>query len=111
MRKQRHEAARKVAASLFAYEEAMDLVLQRAAELNAALPAARAEAGVSAIFGQDAMISASRSLALLVEARREMVTAHQQLDEVKIQLGLREMGFGDLAPKPPIGSLRIVEAA
>ncbi len=100
MLKERREAAKKVADCLFAVEEAIDLALTRAAELNAAMPAARADARVSALVGQQAMDRAARAFTLLVQARGEMCETHRCLDETKTQIGLREFAVGDLLPKP-----------
>jgi hypothetical protein len=100
MLKERREAAQKVADRLFAVEAAIDEALTRAAELNAAIPMARAEIKLSAVVGQDAIDRAAESFAFLVQARRHMVEAHHCLEETRIQIGLREVNVGDLAPKP-----------
>jgi hypothetical protein len=100
MLKERREAAQKVADRLFAVEAAIDVALAAAAELNAAIPSARAEARISAVVGQDAIDRAAESFAFLVQARRHMVEAHHCLEETRIQIGLREVSVGDALPKP-----------
>ncbi len=104
MLKERREAAQKVADRLFAVEAAIDLALTRAAELNAAIPTARAEAKLSAVVGQDAIDRAAESFALLVQARRQMVEAHHCLQETRVQIGLREVSVGDALEKPKVAS-------
>ena len=54
MLKDRRNAAMRVAESLFAVEEAIDVALARAAELNGNMVTARSEAKLSALVGQDA---------------------------------------------------------
>jgi hypothetical protein len=103
MLRKRREAAQKVAERLWAVEEAIDVALTRAAELNAVMPAARTDARLPAMIGQDALDRATEALALLVQARRRMVETHQSLDEARAQIGLREFAAGDSFPKPPIG--------
>jgi hypothetical protein len=97
----RQAVAQSVADRLFAVESAIDIALTRAAELNAAMPAARAEARLPAMIGQDAFDRAASALVALVEARRRIVETHASLDEARQQIGLREVNSGDLAPKVP----------
>jgi len=104
MLNERRAAARKVAANLFALEEALDIALAQAGGLAAVLPAARAEARVSAVVGQDAIGSTAEALALLVQARAKVIEAHHHLQETRVQLGLREVSVGDLLPKPAAAS-------
>jgi hypothetical protein len=96
----RQAVAQQVADRLFAVENAIDTALAQAAELTAALPKARADARLSAIVGQAALDRTAASLAALVEARRCIVDAHEQLDIVRDQVGLREVNIGDVGPKP-----------
>jgi hypothetical protein len=100
----RQAVAQQVADQLFAVENAIDAALTQAAELTAVLPKARAEARLSAIVGQAALDQTAAALAALVEARRCIVDAHEQLDTVRGQIGLREVDFGDLAPKPSLAT-------
>jgi hypothetical protein len=89
----------KVVESLYAAEDAIDIALARAAELNATLVTARSEAKVSAIVGQDAFEVAASAYAALARARGDIVETHKRLSETKIQLGLRTVAIGDLVPK------------
>lgn len=101
MLNKRRDAAHKVAAGLFAVEEAIDLALTRAAELSALLPTVRTEANLSAIVGQEAFEGCVGVQATLAAARRQIVETHKCLDETKTQIGLRTMAVGDGTAKPP----------
>jgi hypothetical protein len=106
MLKDRRNAAIKVAKSLFAAEEAIDLALARAAELNGIMVTARSEAKLSALVGQDAFEVSAAAFANLARARCEIVETHKRLDEAKTQIGLRTFAWGDELPKPPVGDGR-----
>jgi hypothetical protein len=95
MLKNRRAAATKVADSLFAAEAAIDAALARAAELNGTLVAARAEANLSAIVGQDAFEGAASAFAALARARAEIVETHKRLSAAQVQVGLRNIAWGD----------------
>lgn len=101
MLKERRAAAMKVAESLFAAEDAIDLALARAAELNSTLVTARSDAQLSAIVGQDAFEVAAAAFVALAKARAEIVETHKRLSEAKIQIGLRSLAVGDPG-KPPM---------
>jgi hypothetical protein len=94
----------KVAESLWAAEDAIDMAYARAAEFNGALASARCEAELSAIVGQDAFEGAAAALSAIAKARGELVETHRRLTEVKIQIGLRAMDIGD-GGKPPAAAL------
>ena len=96
----RRNAATKVVASLYAAEDAIDVALARAAELNATLVTARSDAKVSALMGQEAFEVAASAFASLAKARCDIVEAHKRLSETKIQMGLRTVAIGDSLPKP-----------
>jgi hypothetical protein len=100
MFKERRAAAMKVVESLYAAEDAIDLALARAAELNGTLVTARTDAKLSALVGQEAFEVAASTFAALARARCDIVETHKRLSEAKIQVGLRTVSFGDLAPKP-----------
>ncbi|MEA3041046.1 MAG: hypothetical protein QOC65_535 [Sphingomonadales bacterium] len=100
MLKNRRAAATKVAESLFAAEAAIDAALARAAELNGTLVAARTEANLSAIVGQDAFEGAASAFAALARARAEIVETHKRLSAAQVQVGLRNVAWGDQG-KPP----------
>lgn len=112
MLKQRREAAEKVATHLFAVEEGVDAAITCAARFTAAMIEARAEANLSAVVGQAELALASRATALMVEARQLIIDAHKQLAKTRVEVGLREVGFGDLSECPPVtettGQLRAV---
>ena len=95
----RQEVAQKVADRLFAVESAIDIALTRAAELNAAMPMARAEARLPAMIGQNAFDHAAEAFTALVTARRRIVETHESLDQARAQIGLREVATGDSVPK------------
>jgi len=101
MFKERRAAATKVAESLFAAEEAIDVALARAAELNCTLVTARTEAKLSALVGQDAFEVAASAFAALARARCDIVETHKRLNEAKIQVGLRTVSVGDVGACPP----------
>ena len=109
MLKARREAALKVAESLFAAEDAIDVALARAAELNSTLVTARADAQLSAIVGQDAFEGAVSAFAALANARREIVETHKRLTDAKDQIGLRTLAVGDPG-KPPMADTRHLQA-
>lgn len=100
MLKQRRAYADQVAASLFEAEAAMDAALAKAAALAGVMPALRAQAGLSALIGQDAVEWTSRSISALAEARRALVEAHMALSAAQKQIGLGAVAYGDGAPKP-----------
>lgn len=95
MLKARRDAAMKVAESLFAAEEAIDLALARTAELNGTLATARREANLSAVVGQGAFDTAASVFAALARARSDIVETHKRLHETKIEIGLRSVAIGD----------------
>ena len=112
MLKQRRQAAEKVATHLFAVEQGVDAAITRAAQFTAAMIEARTEANLSAVVGQAELALASRATALMIEARQLIIDAHKQLAQTRIDVGLREVSFGDTAECPPVvaegGKLRAV---
>lgn len=112
MRKQRIEAARKIAEKLFEAEKAIDLAIVCAAELTASLPAARLEANLSAVVGQEAFDEVAKTLPALVAGRQALVDTHRRLDQTKTEIGLREVAFGGPDGKPSLHAiLRAVDEA
>lgn len=109
MLRKRREAAAKVAAGLFAVEEAIDQALKRAAELNALMPGARTDANLSAVVGQDAFEGAAETFASLAKARHHIVQTHHRLEETKNRIGLRTHAMGDGTTKPAVGGLTVIE--
>jgi len=112
MLKQRRQAAEKVATHLFAVEEGVDAAITRAVQFTAAMIEARAEANLSAVIGQAELALASRATQLMVEARQLIVDAHKQLAQTRVEIGLREVSFGEQGECPPTvaegGNLRAV---
>lgn len=100
MLKERRKAADQVAAELFQAEAAIDAALNKTAALTAVVPAARAEAGLSALFGQGAIERLSETIAALAQARRGIVECHKELATVRDQIGLGAVAFGE-TDKPP----------
>lgn len=81
-------------------ESSLDAALTEAATLTAALTSARTEAGLPAAAGHIALDRVGKTLAALMEARRQLVAGHAQLDRTREQMGLPELSFGDVSPKP-----------
>lgn len=100
MLKQRRQYADQVAASLFEAETAIDAALAKTAALAGVMPGLRAQAGLSALIGQEAVEWTSRSITALAEARRAVVEAHKELSLAQKQIGLGAVMYGDGAPKP-----------
>lgn len=98
MLKQRRLIADQVAAKLFEAEAAIDTALAKTAQLAGVMPSLRADAGLSALIGQDAVERASDAIAALASARRAIVETHKELDLAKAQIGLGAVMYGD--PKP-----------
>jgi hypothetical protein len=96
MRAQRQAIARSVAERLFAAEKALDLAAIRIAELNAALPLARLNVGLSAIVGQAAFTSSASAVKLIARTREKIVATHANLKQASDDIGLAEVSYGDL---------------
>lgn len=101
-----------LAARLYAAVAAIDAALTETATLTAMLPAARAQAYLSAVTGQKAFDGAAASITALAEARSHLVDTHNTLAALARRLGLDTVAVGPL-DKPedeiPI-ALRRVEA-
>jgi hypothetical protein len=112
MRKERVEAVQSVADNLYALENALDVAVTLGASLVGSIPKARLQAKISAVVGQDAFNSTAKVLACLAEARQTIVIAHQQLDQVKTDIGLETYATGGGYPKKPNdnGILHIVDS-
>lgn len=104
MPKHRQIVARSVAERLFAAEEALDLAAARIAELNAALPLARLDARVAAMVGQEAITNSASAVMLVAQTRERIIATHASLKQASDDIGLREIGYGDLL-KPTDASL------
>lgn len=97
MLKQRRMIADQVAASLFEAEAAIDAALAKTAGLAGVMPSLRADAGLSALIGQDAVERASEAIALLAQARRAICETHKELDAAKTEIGLGAVMYGGVA--------------
>ncbi|MBU2377944.1 MAG: hypothetical protein KJ824_02170 [Alphaproteobacteria bacterium] len=85
-----------LSARLFAAETAIDAALTETAHLTAMLPAARAEAYLSAVTGQKAFDGAAASIVALTEARSHLVDTHNTLAALARRLGLEAVAVGAL---------------
>ncbi|WP_332659532.1 hypothetical protein [Brevundimonas sp.] len=95
-----------LAARLYAAETAIDLALIETAMLAAMLPAARADAYLSAVTGQRAFDGAAGSLSALSAARSQMVQTHTALAAIARKLGLDALAVGPVdkpGDTPPVG--------
>ena len=70
-------AARSVATSLIDSENAIDAALRASAKLSGDMIEGRSSAGLSALFGQEALEEVVQAQVALAEARRRMVEAHR----------------------------------
>lgn len=95
-----------LAARLYAAEAAIDQALIETATLAAALPAARADAWLSAVTGQGAFTGTAGAISALSDARAHIVQTHNTLTALARKLGLESLAVGPV-DKPgdgqPIG--------
>ena len=95
-----------LASRVFAAEAAVDRALIESATLAAALPAARTDAWLSAVTGQQAFDGAAATLSCLTEARAHLVKTHKALATIARSLGLEALAVGPVdkpGDGPPIG--------
>jgi hypothetical protein len=108
MLKQRRMVAEQIAGALFEAEHAIDEALAKTAALTGVMPALRAQAGASALIGQDAVERASQAIMALAEARRAIVETHKELTIAQTQIGLGAVTLTDVtmndtgSGKPPL---------
>lgn len=101
----RQDIGESLAGRLFAAESAIDAALAETATLAAMLPAARAQAYLSAVSGQRAFDGAAASISALAEARSHLVQTHNTLAALARKLGLDALASGpvdkpdDLPPR------------
>jgi len=100
MLKERRQAAETVAEALFAAEKAIDAAITSTATLAALMPTSRQAANLSAVVGQDAIMSAINTIQALGAAREGIVTTHKHLSVTQHDIGLARVSFGDMAEKP-----------
>ncbi len=96
MLKERRLAAETVAEQLFAAEAAIDAAIAAVASLTASMPKARMDANLAPMIGHDAMMSASRTVSSLMEARAGICATHESLAVAQRQIGLGAVAFGSL---------------
>jgi hypothetical protein len=101
MLKQRRMVAEQIAAALYEAEAAIDAAIAKTAALTGVMPALRAQAGASALIGQDAVERASQAIMSLAEARRAIVETHKELSIAKEQIGLGAVMTDTGGDKPP----------
>ncbi len=108
---QRKIIGARIAQELYAVETAVETTYGAMAQFAGLLANARAEANLSAVYGQDVMEDVNAAMAHLLQARRALVKAHGGLAEVRDQVGMRHVAFG-AQDKPPVeeptGRLRVV---
>ena len=95
-----------LAARLYAAEAAIDQALIETATLAAALPAARANAWLSAVTGQSAFTGTAGAISALSDARAHIVQTHNTLTAIARKLGLETLAVGPVdkpGDGPPIG--------
>ncbi len=95
-----------LAARLYAAETAIDQALIETATLAAALPAARAEAWLSAVTGQRAFSGTAATISALADARAHIIQTHNTLTALARKLGLETLAVGPVdkpGDGPPIG--------
>ncbi|HYD27440.1 hypothetical protein [Brevundimonas sp.] len=97
-----------LAARLYSAEAAIDRAMAETAALTAALPAARADAWLSAVTGQRAFSGAAAAIGALTEARGHLVQTHNTLAALARKLGLEALALGPVdkpGDTPPIGGV------
>lgn len=89
--------AQKVANKLFATEGSVDQAMTEAAELLSVMLTAKSDLGLSTVVGDDAAANLVKAIAALGEARTAMVAVHNELNDVKLRIGIRAKmaGFAD----------------
>ncbi|MCF8505022.1 MAG: hypothetical protein K9G59_08915 [Caulobacter sp.] len=92
--------AQRVARKLFATEHALDAAMTEAAELMADLLKARKDLNLSAVVGDAAPAKLVEALSALAEARTAIVSVHNELNDVKLRIGVRTKMTG-WEEKPP----------
>jgi hypothetical protein len=90
----------RVAKKLFATEAAVDGAMSEAAALMADLLQARQDINVSSVVIEDAAAKIVEAIKALGDARAAMVGAHNELNDVKLRLGVRTKM--DFMEKPPL---------
>ncbi len=92
----KHTIAAEVAGRLYAAEAAIDAALSATATFAALLPAARADAYLSAVTGQRAFDGAAASIGALASARSHLVDTHNTLAALARRMGLAAVAIGPM---------------
>lgn len=95
-----------LATRLYAAETAIDHALIATATFAAALPAARADAWLSAVTGQGAFEGSAAAITALAQARAHIIKTHTTLAALARKLGLEALAAGPVdkpGDTPPIG--------
>lgn len=111
MLQKRRNAMDAVAPELFAMESAIDDAILQSARLTASLIQERRKSGLSAVIGQDAIERSSATFATLIAARREIVATHEELGQLKKQVGLGAVMIGNEGDKPSLSPLSLPRAS
>lgn len=86
--------AQGVANKLFSTEKSIDAAIAESAALLTGLMAAREELRLSATVGDTTSAKIVEAMSLLAQARTAMVQAHQELDQLKLRVGIRTKLIG-----------------
>ena len=95
--------AQRVAQKVWSAEGAVDTAMVEAAELMAAIMAARQELKVSAEVTDKATTDLAAAISALGQARTALISAHGELAEAKLRVGIRTKLIG-IYDKPARGS-------
>lgn len=96
---------KRVAAKLHGTEAAIDAAMVQTAEMMSELVEARKDLGLSPTFAADVTSKVIAAMAALSEAREAMVSAHADLDEKRLRLGVRTKMIGwDLKDYPSLSA-------
>lgn len=82
-------------------EDALDGAIVKSAELIMTVINGRMAAGLAAESGHGAIMSLTRSMAKLAEARDDAMAGHRQLTELRDRMGFNEHAFGCTNGKVP----------
>lgn len=97
------EIAKGVLTDLHSTEAAIDAAMVEAARLMQTMIEARSELGLAATVGAGAMTRVVGSVAELGQARAEIVEAHNELNALRLRMGMRTSMIGGLE-KPEGGN-------
>ena len=94
------EVAQGLLDQLHAAEAAIDAAMVEASRLTQDMIAARQELGLAATVGAGALNRVTATIGELGQARAEIVGAHEELDALRLRLGLRTSMIGVLDKLP-----------